>query len=219
VTVDQAQELVELAKEKQVVLQVGHLERFNSTVVALAEHLDNPRFIESNRIAPFNLRGSDVNVVLDLMIHDIDIIQSIVKSPIKSIDANGARVLSKTADIANARINFENGCVANVTASRVSIKSERKLRIFQHNAYFSLDLQNKKLAVYKKGDGEMFPGVPNIEHDIQSFDKDDALYAEIKSFVEAVSTGGTPVVDGQAGKDSLETAIKITEMLRSKADF
>ncbi len=219
VTVTEAEQLITLAKQKQLTLQVGHLERFNAAVMALADHLDNPRFIESTRIAPFNLRGSDVNVMLDLMIHDIDIIQSIVHSPIRSIDANGARVLSDRADIANARITFENDCVANVTASRVSLKSERRMRVFQRSGYFSIDLQNRRLAIFEKGDGEMFPGIPNIKNESFSYEEDDALYAEIKAFLHSVATGEEPVVTGVDGKNSLEVAIKITELIRSKADF
>ncbi|OGT31181.1 MAG: UDP-N-acetyl-D-glucosamine dehydrogenase [Gammaproteobacteria bacterium RIFCSPHIGHO2_12_FULL_35_23] len=217
-TVAEANTLIELAKVKQLVLQVGHLERFNATIIALAKHLFNPRFIESTRIAPFNLRGSDVNVMLDLMIHDIDIIQSIVQSPIQNIDANGACVLSNSEDIANARITFLNGCVANVTASRVSLKSERKMRIFQPNAYFSLDLQNKSLVMYQKGIGEMFPGIPNIKHETLNFDNDDALLAEIKAFIFSISNKINPVVSGEEGARSLQTAIEITEMVRAKAE-
>jgi predicted dehydrogenase len=216
VTVDEADRLITLAAEHKVILQVGHLERFNSTVMALSGKLDNPRFIESTRIAPFNLRGTDVNVMLDLMIHDIDIIQSMVNSPIAKIDANGACVLSDKIDIANARIEFDNGCVANVTASRVSLKSERKMRIFQHDAYFSLDLQNKVLNRYERGEGEMFPGIPAISHDETRFEADDPIKAEIENFIDCIQTGKPPVVTGADGKRSLETAIKITEMVHEK---
>ncbi len=154
-TVAEAEELVKIAEQNKCVFQIGHLERFNPAVLALENELKQPLFIESNRIAPFNPRGADVNVVLDLMIHDIDIILDFANSPVKHIDANGVAVISKEIDIANARITFENGCVANVTASRVSMKSERIMRIFQHDAYISIDFQNKKLTVHKKGDGEM----------------------------------------------------------------
>lgn len=152
-TVDQANELIALAKQHQVKLQVGHLERFNAARLALDEYLERPLFIESHRLAPFNPRGTDVNVVLDLMIHDIDLIQAIVSSPIVNIDAQGAPVLSKSIDIANARITFANHCIANVTASRVSFKTERKTRIFQPNSYISIDYQNKQFAVFQKGEG------------------------------------------------------------------
>jgi len=152
-TVAQADELIALAKKHQVKLQVGHLERFNSARLALEEYLDQPLFIESQRLAPFNPRGTDVNVILDLMIHDIDIIETMVRSPIVHIDAQGSPILSKAVDIANARITFENGCIANITASRISFKTERKTRIFQPNSYISIDFHNKQFAVFKKGQG------------------------------------------------------------------
>ena len=155
-TVAEADELIRIAKQQDVVFQIGHLERFNCALQALKHVLKQPRFIESYRLAPFRPRGTDVNVVLDLMIHDIDIIQDMVNSPIKSITANGATVLSNHTDIANARIQFENGCVANVTASRVSAIVERKLRIFQHDAYIALDLHNKKIGIHRKGVSEMY---------------------------------------------------------------
>jgi len=148
-TVAQAEELVTIANKNELILQVGHLERFNPARLALEEYLDKPCFIESQRIAPFNLRGTDVNVILDLMIHDIDIIQSIVKSPIEHIDAHGTPILSKTIDIANVRIAFASGCVANVTASRISFKTERKTRIFQTDSYISMDFQHKKIVVLR----------------------------------------------------------------------
>ncbi len=149
-TPEQARELIELAKAKRCVLQVGHLERFNPAILAAEPHLTRPNFIECHRLAPFKERGTDVNVVLDLMIHDIDIVQTIVGAPIASIDAIGTKVFSDEIDIANARIRFENGCVANATASRVSFKTERKLRVFVDDAYLSLDLQQKILTVIRK---------------------------------------------------------------------
>ena len=219
VTVDEADELIALAKEYNVLLQVGHLERFNPAVQALEGIIYNPRFIESQRIASFNLRGSDVNVMLDLMIHDIDIIQSIVQSPVKKIDANGARVLSDKADIANARITFENGCVANVTASRISLKTERKMRIFQHDAYVSLDLQEKTARIYQKGEGEMFPGIPNIKNQKKKFKGSDALLSEVTAFVTSIQENKPAVVSGEDGRKSLKTAIAITEMVQSQMDW
>jgi predicted dehydrogenase len=140
-TAEEARELIAIASERGRVLQVGHLERFNPVILAVASELSSPRFIESNRLAPFKPRGTDVSVVLDLMIHDIDLIEHIVRSPIASIDAIGAPVFTDEIDIANARIRFANGCVADVTASRISLKAERKLRVFQADAYLSIDLQ------------------------------------------------------------------------------
>lgn len=212
-TVAQALELIELAQKNRVKLQIGHLERFNAARLALDKHLDKPQFIESQRLAPFNPRGSDVNVVLDLMIHDIDLIQTIVKSPIKSIDAQGTPVLSKSIDIANARINFENHCVANVTASRISFKKERKTRIFQHNSYISIDYQDKKFAVFEKGEGEMFPGIPEIVRHESVFENDDPLLEEIKSFLNAIETDTQPLVTGEEGMEALATAERITHLI------
>jgi len=214
-TVAQAEELIELAKHYQVNLQVGHLERFNSARLALDDHLNNPQFIESHRLAPFNPRGTDVNVILDLMIHDIDIIHTIVNHPIKTIEAQGAPVLSQSIDIANARISFENGCVANVTASRISFKTERKTRIFQHDSYISIDFQNKKFAVFKKGEGEMFPGVPEITRHQSVFEKGDALLEEIKAFLYSIENKTTPLVTGEEGRDALATAENITALINN----
>ncbi len=212
-TLKEADDLIRVAAERRAVFQVGHLERFNPVIMALDGVLSQPGFIESIRIAPFKPRGTDVNVVLDLMIHDIDIIQYLVKSPVKQINSIGAPVFTGEEDIANARILFENGCVANVTASRISLKSERRMRIFQPDAYINVDFQNKKVAVFRKGEGEMFPGVPNITVDERSFEQGDALKAEIASFLEAIETGRQPVVTGEDGRRALETALKINKKL------
>lgn len=214
VTVEEADELIAIADRQKVVFQVGHLERFNPVLVALDGVLDGPRFIESVRIAPFKPRGTDVNVVLDLMIHDIDLIQHIVGSPVERIDAIGAPVFTGEEDIANARIVFRNGCVANVTASRISLKSERKMRIFQRDAYLTLDFQNRKVLIARKGPGELFPGVPNVKVDEQELGQADALMNEIRSFVEAIRSGTRPQVSGREGKMALETALKINESLK-----
>ena len=212
-TVEEAEELVKIADKNKCVFQIGHLERFNPAVLALENELQQPLFIESNRIAPFNPRGADVNVVLDLMIHDIDIILDFARSPVTNIDANGVAVISNEIDIANARITFENGCVANVTASRVSMKSERIMRIFQHDAYISIDFQNKKLSMHNKGDGEMYPGIANIESNDRTFEQGDALYSEIEAFLHSINTDTPPVVSGKAGLLALQTATKISELL------
>lgn len=211
-----AQELINLAKQNKVVFQIGHLERFNTVLVALNSVLNNPRFIESIRLAPFKPRGTDVNVVLDLMIHDIDIIQQIVQSPIKHIHASGAPVLSKMIDLANARIEFENGCVANVTASRVSFKTERKCRIFQPDAFLSVDMHNKKLAIHRKGTSEMFPGVPDIVSEEQAFEQGDALLDEIKAFLNSIERGKPALVTGEQGRDALATAMQITQIVHEQ---
>ena len=216
-TADEARELIELAARGRRVLQVGHLERFNPVIVAVAGELTSPRFVESNRLAPFKPRGTDVSVVLDLMIHDIDLIEHIVRSPIASIDAVGAPVFTDEIDIANARIRFENGCVADVTASRISLKAERKLRVFQADAYLSIDLQQKLLTIVRKpasiGEGEL----PKVDLEERSFDQGDALLAEIRSFVDAVRNGGRPVVSGEDGLRALETATRIAELVQRGA--
>jgi predicted dehydrogenase len=152
-------------------------------------------------------------VVLDLMIHDIDIIQHIVGSPVERIDAIGAPVFTGEEDIANARIIFESGCVANVTASRISLKSERKMRIFQRDAYITLDFQNRKVLVAKKGSGELFPGIPNVKVDERELGQADALLSEIESFLEAIRDGKPPQVSGRDGRMALETALKINQAL------
>jgi predicted dehydrogenase len=213
VTIEEADDLIALAEKKNLVFQVGHLERFNPVLMALGDVLHEPLFIESVRIAPFKPRGTDVNVVLDLMIHDIEIIQHIIKSPVERVDAIGAPVFTGEEDIANARILFRNGCVANVTASRISLKSERKMRIFQRNAYITLDFQNRKVLVAQKGSGELFPGVPNVKVDERELGEADALRSEIESFLSAIRNGHPPQVSGLDGRMALETALKINAAL------
>ncbi|MBV8784613.1 MAG: Gfo/Idh/MocA family oxidoreductase [Gammaproteobacteria bacterium] len=210
----EARELIALAARARRVLQVGHLERFNAAILAAEPHLRAPRFIECHRLAPYRERGTDVNVVLDLMIHDIDIVQTIVGSPILTIDAVGTPVFSAEIDIANARLRFENGCVANATASRVSLKTERKMRIFEDEAYLSLDLQQKILTVIRKrpaGDAGALP----VSIEEQALEPGDALAAEIGAFLHAIRAGTPPVVPGEAGLMALETATRITEQVEA----
>lgn len=213
VSVGEAEQLINIARAKKCVLQIGHLERFNAAILAL-ELDEKPLFIESHRLAPFNPRANDVSVVLDLMIHDIDIILELVKSKVDRIDASGLAVLTNDTDIANARIVFESGCVANVTASRVSMKTERKMRMFKPNAYVSVDFQNRVLTCHRRGEKEMFPGVPEIETETSVFDDGDALMEEIQHFIDCIRTGSEPLVTGEAGKRALATAIEITGLLK-----
>ncbi len=213
-TVEQARELITIAARCGRILQVGHLERFNPAIVAAESELVGARFIDCQRLAPFKERGTDVNVVLDLMIHDIDIVQSIVGRPIESIDAVGTPVFSGAVDIANARLRFEGGCVANVTASRVSLKMERKLRVFRDDAYLSIDLQQRILTVIRKQATPPAPGGLPVAIDERSFEQGDALRAEIRSFLDCIATGGAPVVGGEDGLRALETAIRITRLLQ-----
>jgi predicted dehydrogenase len=214
-TTEQAEQLIALAAAQRRVLQVGHLERFNPVILAAESALNQPRFLECQRLAPFRERGTDVNVVLDLMIHDIDIVQSIVRAPLESVDAVGTPVFSDEIDIANARLRFANGCVANVTASRVSLKTERKLRIFQDDAYLSLDLQQKVLTVIRKRSADAPAGPLPVTIEEQNLDQGDALKAEIESFLDCVRTGSKPLVSGEDGLMALRTASRITELIRS----
>jgi predicted dehydrogenase len=214
-TPGQARELIAIAARHGCVLQVGHLERFNAAILALGDTLGQPRFIESHRLAPFKERGTDVNVVLDLMIHDLDLIQSLVGRPIESIDAVGAAMFSPQIDIANARIRFAGGCVANTTASRVSLKTERKLRLFQDDAYVSIDLQQKVLTIVRKPPpgSDAAPGQVVIEE--RSYERGDALELEIRAFLRSIREGRPAVVSGEDGLRALETAIRITELVQA----
>jgi predicted dehydrogenase len=216
-TIDEAARLIDLAKARGCVLQVGHLERFNAAILAAYPYFTQPRFIECHRLAPFKERGTDVNVVLDLMIHDIDIVQTIVGSPIVSIDAIGTPVFSDEIDIANARIHFESGCVANTTASRVSLKTERKLRVIQDDAYLSIDLHQKSLTLMRRLPHAPPPGQLPVTIEERTFEQGDALKAEIESFLDCIRTGKPPVVGGEAGMQALETATRITEHVQRGA--
>jgi predicted dehydrogenase len=212
----QARDLIGAAARRGLVLQVGHLERFNAAILALAGTLGVPRFIESHRLAPFRERGTDVNVVLDLMIHDIDLIQSLARAPVESIDAVGASVFSSGLDIANARIRYAGGCVADTTASRVSMKTERKLRLFQDDAYVSIDLQQKVLTIVRKppAGADAAPGQMVVEE--RCYEQGDALKLEIEAFLASIRERRPPVVTGEDGLRALETAIRITELVQGK---
>ncbi|MDE2348283.1 MAG: Gfo/Idh/MocA family oxidoreductase [Gammaproteobacteria bacterium] len=213
VTVAEGESLIAAAKRAGRIVQVGHLERFNAAMRALAPILAVPRFIESARLAPFKNRGTDVDVVLDLMIHDIDLILSIVRSPVVSVDAIGTSVFSGEVDIANARLRFANGCVANATASRVSLKTERKLRLFQDDSYVSVDLQQKVLTVIRKGAGQGADGMPQVAIDETTYEQGDALRDEIEAFLAAAAAGTPPAVSGEDGLLALRTAIAITDQV------
>jgi predicted dehydrogenase len=211
---EQAERLVGVARQHGRVLQVGHLERFNPAILAAEPLLTRPLFIECHRLAPFKERGTDVNVVLDLMIHDIDLVQMIVGSPVASLEAIGTAVFSQEIDIANARLRFDSGCVANVTASRVSFKTERKLRVFVEDAYLSIDLQQKILTVIRKRPGPVSEGQMPAQIEEQSFDQGDALLAEIRSFAAAIRGEQRVLVSGEDGLRALRTAIAITERVQ-----
>ena len=210
-TVEQAQTLIDAAAANNAVLQVGHLERFNPALVAVEKDIVKPLFIESHRLAPFNKRGSDVNVVLDLMIHDIDIISHLVKSPVEDFKASAIKVVSTDgADIANVRLEFENGCVANVTASRVSGKTERRMRIFQNQSYVAIDFQDNSARVCHVDETKPSDdGMPVIQCEDFKHDGGDAIRAEISAFIHAIQSGTTPLVTGADGLNAIRTALQI----------
>jgi predicted dehydrogenase len=215
-----ADDLIRRARARGLVLQVGHLERFFTTEIGLRSEVSLPLYIEAQRIAPFRPRGTDVSVVLDLMIHDIDLIASIVREPIEHVDAIGAPVLSHEADIVNTRLKFANGCVASIVASRIAYKSERRLRIFQPDCLISVDLLGRRVATIRKnpdqrGSDAVVTGVGSFTMEEREFAEGDLLQAEIASFVSATVTGDEPVVTGEDGRQALQTAIRITDSLQS----
>ncbi len=215
-TLEEAEDLIETAKKNKCVLQVGHLERFNAAVLALNNVIKQPLFIESHRLAPFKDRGTDVDVILDIMIHDIDIILNIVGSPVKAIHAVGVPVVSsENNDIANVRLEFESGCVANVTASRISAKEMRKIRIFQHDKYLSIDYAAQQVEVYGKTDSDEHDS-PQITYDQIDIKQGDSLKEEIRSFLNAVKSRSIPEVPGEAGKNALKVALEIVEQIETK---
>jgi predicted dehydrogenase len=225
-SLEEAEEVVAAARQHGAIVQVGHVEHFNPVMAFLEKEADHPRYITAERLAPYQPRGTEVGVVLDLMIHDIGIVLALVKSPIAKIDSVGINVLSKTEDIANARIQFENGCVANLSASRMSLQKSREIRIFQDNAYLSLDFMNQKGHLVRKRDiiayglkmkiGLVKAGdtssVPVREIPIE---KGEPLALELAHFVESVAQARQPKVGAALGKSALEVAIAITEQIRS----
>ncbi|HDS09186.1 MAG TPA: Gfo/Idh/MocA family oxidoreductase [Firmicutes bacterium] len=208
-TVEEANLLIKLSKKTGNIIQVGHIERFNSGMIEMEKHITQPLFIESHRLAPFTARIKDVGVVLDLMIHDIDIAFQLVKSPIEQIDAAGIPILTPHEDIANARVRFKSGCIANITVSRVSDKKMRKIRIFQEDAYLSLDYTLPELKIYKKKIVNNIPKIIFLEPKLRA---EEPLKTELKSFIKTVKNRLTPKVTGEAGRDALEIAIKVTEL-------
>tara|TARA_Y200000002_G_C22687433_1_gene666536 strand:+ start:43 stop:969 length:927 start_codon:yes stop_codon:yes gene_type:complete len=203
--------LKNLSLKKKTILQIGHIERFNKAFIKLQSKIKNPIFVECNRISPFKIRGTEIDVIMDLMIHDLDIIMSLNKSTINNIQASGASVLTKKTDIANARITFENGCVCNLSASRISQKIERKMRVFQKNSYFSLDYQACELDSYKKlREG----GMTKIKKTKDVFTENDSLNEEIKSFIKCIKNKKDPVVDAIDGINALKYAMRISNLIK-----
>jgi predicted dehydrogenase len=230
-TLEEAKSLITLANEAKIVAQVGHVERFNPAFLAVKEHLKNPMFIESHRLAQFNPRGTDVPVVLDLMIHDIDVILSVVKSSVKKISASGVAIVSDTPDIANARVEFDNGCVANITTSRISMKNMRKTRFFQNNAYISVDYLEKKseiinikdskddnpfAIVMELGEGKSKKEIEIIKPTVVA---NNAIEEELKSFAAAIRGEAeveVPLIDGY---NALNVAVQVTEKIKLGANI
>ncbi len=230
-TSEEAESLMKLAEEANVKVQVGHVERFNPAFVAGKPYIEQPMFIESHRLAQFNPRGTDVPVVMDLMIHDIDIILSIVKSTVKRISASGVAVVSSTPDIANARIEFANGCVANVTASRISLKNMRKTRIFQRDAYIAIDFLKKKTEVVRLddactnlGSNDLYIELADnskrrINFEFPKIDETNAIQEELRSFRDCINNDGQPSVTIQDGYNALQVAHQIVAKLHLSSDL
>jgi predicted dehydrogenase len=235
-TVNQAKELVSLAKTKSVILQVGHIERFNPAFKAIENLKLDPKFIESHRLAQFNPRGTDVAVILDLMIHDLDLILSLVKSEVKRVDAAGVSVISDSEDIANARLTFANGCVANVTSSRISARPLRKMRLFEKNSYISLDFLERSVEIYELVDADSVPQegkekktvvgtLPTDEvgktvvYKKPKIENKDMLTLEIKSFLDAVKNKTHPKVSGEDGRRALEVALEIVNKAKEHREW
>jgi len=218
-TLDEADRLVEMAESTGAMLQVGHLERFNPAVAPLKEIVKKPLFIESHRLSIYKSRGTDVSVVLDLMIHDIDIILNFVGSAVTDIRAAGMAVISDSVDIANARLEFASGCVANVTASRISTRNERKLRMFQKDAYIAIDFADSGITIIDKSeDGEASRLIPGVSVKNLSFMKWDALEQEIRAFVKSVRHRETPEVSGRVGREALRVALDVADQIQRTGD-
>ncbi|MDD5438811.1 MAG: Gfo/Idh/MocA family oxidoreductase [Candidatus Omnitrophica bacterium] len=209
-TVEEADELIRIADEKKLVLQVGHIERFNPAIHAMEPYLSLPRFIEGQRMGPFTKKSrvKDVGVVLDLMIHDIDLILGLVRSEVTHIEAVGTSSVSEFEDMANVRLGFRNGAICDITASRITKEEVRKIRVFQENSYIALDLLHRDAYIYRKIDG-------NIKKEKIHIEQYDPLKQELKSFIHCVMTGGRPVVSGREGRDALAVALAILDNIKT----
>jgi len=215
-TLEQAEELISLAEKKNCILQIGHIERFNPAVIEAARHIDEPQFIEVNRLGPYDPRVAHIGVVMDLMIHDLDIVLFLVGRPVTRVEAFGAKVLSSHEDIAKVRLHFEGGCIADLSASRISLKKYRTIRVFQKNAYMSLDYAAPKLRIYKKKI-EIVKGLRDISILSPKLAKKDPLTLELEHFIQCVQEKKTPLVSGQHGRDALSLAREVLANLQIHA--
>ncbi len=215
-SLEEAGDLLSIARKKNLILQIGHIERFNSAIVEAQKYIKEPKFIEAYRLGPYDPRTSNIGVVLDLMIHDIDIVLYLVRSPVKSIDAIGGSILSQNEDIANARIHFQNGCVANISASRVSLEKFRKIRIFQKDVYISLDYVKQSLKIYRKK-GKEVKSMKDMMILRPQLQKTDPLREELTHFVQCVEIGREPLVSGEHGRDALEIALEILKKIKENS--
>ena len=218
--IDQARELIDLAKKNEAILQVGHIERFNAAIIKLREILTAPKFVECHRLGPFDPRIGDVGVVLDLMIHDLDILLNVVQSPIESIECVGVPILTKREDIANARIRFKNGCIANLTASRVTPVQKRKIRIFQDDAYIAINYDKQSMEVYRRVEPKDKSKGENAEivRKKIKLKREDKLELELDHFLDCVIEGASPLVTGEQATEALDVAVQISEQIRAAAD-
>lgn len=218
-TVAEAHDLIQIAREKERILQVGHIERFNAAVIRLKQLVRDPAFIEGHRLGPYDPRVRDVGVVLDLMIHDLDIILQIVNSPVVSVEGAGVGIYGDKEDIANARLHFENGCIANLTASRVTPARKRKIRIFQRDAYISVDYIEQELEIFQKVKlPKPQPGGPTVSiiRNKEKIRKEEPLKLELEHFLDCVMRGTEPIVKGEHARDALRLAVDISEQIKTR---
>ena len=211
-SIEEADILISEAEKRDRILQVGHLERFNAGVAMMSTMVDNPKFIESQRLSPFLGRGVDVDVTLDLMIHDIDIILSLVKSGIADLRATGAKVLTENIDVAHAWIEFENGCIAEAVSSRIAKGKKRRLKVFQHNTYLDLDYQTQEITCYLKTDG-------TVGKEIKKPAEKEPLKEQLISFIQCVTSRTRPVVSGKEGKEALQIALEVSKLVKDRELF
>ncbi|MDR1695147.1 MAG: Gfo/Idh/MocA family oxidoreductase [Endomicrobium sp.] len=213
--VEEAEELIEISKNKNIVLQVGHVERFNPAIIAAAPFVNNPRFIEINRLGPYDPRTAHIGVVLDLMVHDLDMLFYLVKDKVVSLEANGAKVLSDTEDIAKVRLKFANGCIADVSASRITIDKYRKIRVFQPDAYVSVDYAGKSVKIYRKKEGvEKMTSLTDIKIEKPKIPSAEPLFYELDNFLNNIIEGKKPMVAGEQGRDAVELALQILKNMQ-----